>query len=167
MSFATAGLVGGITSAVGSYMEGETAAAAEESNAALARAESRLVTTSRNLIRKREKRELASYISSQRALSAKSGVLLSGSPLEAMQASAEAGELDIIINDINSRMQADRLQTEASMREASAYSARATGFMRAGTTLLSSAAAYGQRTAPSQRPNLLESEFSRSGSTVR
>ena len=70
--------------------------------------------------------------SKQRALYAKSGVSMEGSPLEVMADSYAQYELDIAVNKYNTESEAKRL-------EAAAGASRTTGFLKAGGTLLTAA----------------------------
>jgi len=141
-----------IFQAIGQKKEGDAEGQTQELNAQLARGDAQITQADikisqakRNLERGREQTTLKRFVSTQDALYAKAGVTLSGSPIAVIEETTAEGELDIIINDINARMeqtelqrQADSLEIEALQRETAADRARSTGRTRAGLTLLTS-----------------------------
>ena len=131
-------LGGGILQSIGQRQEANAAAQALEFNATLAEQDAIISKEKRELERGPEEKRLKSYISTQRAIYAKAGVNLSGSPITVMEETSAAGELDLIIGDINASIEQSRLESEADISRAEAQSRRATGKTRAGLTLLSS-----------------------------
>ncbi len=141
-----------IFQASGQKAEGEAEGQTQELNAQLARQDAKLTqadikisVAKRGLERGRERTKLKRFVSSQDALFAKAGVTLSGSPIALIEETTAEGELDILIGDINARIQqteiqrqSDSLETEALQREAAGDRARSTGRTRAGLTLLTS-----------------------------
>lgn len=133
-------LFSGLTSLAGSIIDAEQTAAAQEFNASIARSQQIIIEASRKLERRREKKRARFFLSTQNALSAKSGVMLSGSPIDVIEDTAREFELDSIINDINASIRSSRLGSEVVQRKFRAKQARAGGLRRAGTTLLETAA---------------------------
>lgn len=131
-------LGGGILKSIGQRQEAESRAQALEFNATVAEQEGIISVKKRQLEKGQEEKSLKTFISFQRATFAKAGVTLSGSPIQVIEESAAAGELDIIIGDINASIEQSRLQSESEIRRAEAKSRRATGKTRAGLTLLTS-----------------------------
>lgn len=139
-------LGGGILGFIGQRQEAEARAQSLEFNATVAEQEAEISKKIRELEKGQEEKRLKSFISTQQALFAKSGVTLSGSPLAVIEESAAAGELDIIIGNINASIEQSRLQSEADIRRAEAKSRIATGKTRAGLTLLSTGLQIASRT---------------------
>ncbi len=134
---AIAGLGLGIFKATQQKKESEQQAQAEEFNIGVARQEQKISIASRKLEKTRERKRARTFLSRQQALTAKSGVTLSGSPLDVMRDTAEELELDILIGDINASIEQSRLESEVGTREIQADEIRRAGKIRAGTTLLS------------------------------
>ncbi len=137
-------LGGGILQSIGQRQEAESRAQALEFNATVAKQEGIISVKKRELERGQEEKRLKTFVSSQRAIFAKAGVTLSGSPIQVIEESTAAGELDIIIGDINASIEQSRLQSESEIRRAEAKSRRATGKTRVGLTLLTSGLQAGQ-----------------------
>ncbi len=131
-------LGGGILQSIGQRQKAESEAQALEFNATLAEQDAIISKERREIERGPEEKRLKSFISTQRALFAKAGVTLSGSPITVLEETSAAGELDLIIGDINASIEQSRLQSEAEISKAEATSRRATGKTRAGLTLLTS-----------------------------
>lgn len=180
-ALAIAGLVGGGMQAYGQYQEGQAIGGAEEYNAAasetnallelknasVARQEIGIIRAKRKLSIGREKKAARKVLSTQEAMFAKAGVALTGSPLDVMQESLENLELDIMIGDINAEIEASRLQSEVEHRKILAEQERITaeqhrvagreakraGKLRAGATLLTSAASFGSKMYAPKTPS--------------
>ena len=121
-------IIGAVTSAVGAIQAGNA-----ENNAAQYNAESAR--------REAESRETAQRTAAQRQLGSiragvsKSGATMAGTPLAVLSESAANAEIDAL----NTRYSGQR---EAALYEARGKNARTAGYMRAGTSLLSSAGKY-------------------------
>ena len=135
-TLAIVGLGLGIFRATQQRREAGAQAQAEEFNIGVARQEQKISIASRKLEKVREKKRAVTFLSRQQALSAKSGVTLSGSPLDVMRDTAEELELDILIGDINASIEQSRLESEVGIRGIQAEEIRRAGKIRAGTTLL-------------------------------
>jgi len=135
---------GGIT-ALGQIQEGQQRAETEEYNANLSRQQAEIVKARGKLDVFRQKKSAKSFTSTQQAIYSKAGVALSGSPLSVIEESAANAELDILLTEFNTYSQASRLESEATESEYAAKMQRISGYKRAGTTLLTSAAQYGMR----------------------
>lgn len=79
-------------------------------------------------------------LSSQKALYGKSGVDLAGSPLLALQETAGQGELDALAIRYGGDVEAARNRSAATLARMEGKAARTTGYMRAGSSLLSGGA---------------------------
>ena len=135
-TLAIVGLGLGIFKATQQRQEAEAQAQAEEFNIGVARQEQKISIASRKLEKVREQKAGRAFLSRQQALTAKSGVTLSGSPLDVMRDTAEELELDILIGDINASIEQSRLESEVGIRGIQAEEIRRAGKIRAGTTLL-------------------------------
>lgn len=153
-------LAGGILQSIGEFQEGEARAQAQEFNASIARNEIKIGQAARDLERKRERRKLENFLSTQQALFAKSGVKLEGSPIDVLEETATQGELDILIADINESINQSRLQSEIEQRGIAAGAARRTGRIRAGKTLLTTAVKTAGLFTPSETTTTRAGKFS-------
>jgi len=132
---ATLGTVGSIASAVGTGISvigaiqgGKAESQAAQFNADSARAEAQARETAQRTAAQRQ-------LGSIRAGVSKSGATMEGTPLAVLSESAANAEIDAL----NTRYSGQR---EASLYEARGRNARTAGYMRAGTSLLSSAGKY-------------------------
>ena len=120
--------IGSVVSVIGSIQQGKAEASAAEYNAQAARAEAQ---SRENAQRTAAQRQLGSI----RAGVAKSGATMAGTPLAVLSESAANAEIDAL----NTRYSGQR---EAALYEARGRNAKTAGYMRAGTSLLSSAGKY-------------------------
>ena len=132
---ATLGTVGSIASAVGTGISvigaiqgGKAEAKAAQYNADTARAEAQSRETAQRVQAQRQ-------LGSIRAGVSKSGATMAGTPLAVLSESAANAEIDAL----NTRYSGQR---EAALYEARGRNAKTAGYMRAGTSLLSSAGKY-------------------------
>ncbi len=130
----------GITGIAGDLLSAETAALTQETNAAIARGQQRILRARRKLEKSRDKKRARQFLGRQNALFAKAGVTLEGSPIDVIEDSARELEFDSIIKDINANIENSRLESEIGQREFAASAARAGGIRRAGVSLLETAA---------------------------
>lgn len=135
LGFAAAG-----ATAFGQIQEGQQRAEAEEFNADVARQQAELVKTRGRLDILRQKKTAIAFRSTQEALYSKAGVVLTGSPLAVIEESAANAELDILLTEFNILTEAAGLVSEAQERERRARAERQMGYVRAGRTLLTTAA---------------------------
>jgi hypothetical protein len=156
------GLQNKVSKANASLMEaqGNYSSSVQEFNAAVARANAEAIRASADLDIERQKGAAKRLKSSQIAGYSKAGVKLQGSPLDVMIDSAVNAKLDMAITDYNANigiMQAESqakgydksAQIAKSNADASANLSRITarynkqqGYLKAGTSLLSTAADY-------------------------
>ena len=129
-------LFAGITDIVGNIFEGQSAALTQETNAAIARSQQRILKARRKLQKSRDKKTARRFLGRQNALFAKAGVTLEGSPIDVIEDSARELEFDSIIKDINFNIESSRLESEIAQRGIAAKSARAGATRRAGVSLL-------------------------------
>jgi len=141
MGIATAAVLAmGAISAYGQFQEGQQRADAEEYNADIARQQAGLVQSKAKLDVYRQRKEMATFRGRQEALYSKAGVVLSGSALKVMQESAANAEFGIIMTELNAQRESSRYMSEADRGMSKAKAERTAGYVRAGTTLLSTAA---------------------------
>jgi hypothetical protein len=76
-------------------------------------------------------------LSSQKAAYGKSGVDLAGSPLLALQETVEQGELDALAIRYGGDVDASRNRSAAEISRMEGKAARTSGYLQAGSTLLS------------------------------
>jgi hypothetical protein len=124
----TLGTVGTGLGVIGAIQGGKAEAGAAQYNADAARAEAQSRETAQ---RAAAQRQLASI----RAGVAKSGAMMAGTPLAVLSESAANAEIDAL----NTRYSGQR---EAALYESRGRNARTAGYLRAGTSLLSSAGKY-------------------------
>lgn len=137
--FAAMILATSAVSAAGQLMSSSAQSKVEEGNIDIIRQEQEMVDAQKNLDIYGQRKEATTFKSHQAALTAKSGVQFTGSPLEVLESTAASFELDILKTEYNAAMKRSRLESEAIEQKAKARATRATGYARAGTTLLSSA----------------------------
>jgi hypothetical protein len=143
-------LIGGIMQSRSQADQAQQQANAQRQAAAgnivIAQGEAKIIAASRQLSKSRERKALSQFISHQRVTFAKAGVTGEGSPIRVIEETLAAGELDIIIGDINASIQQDRLLSEINQHQVSSAEAggiEAAGKTRAGLTLLTSISKFG------------------------
>lgn len=137
--------VGTAAQVVGTIKQSQAAAAGEEYNASVAEAQAQAVGISSKYEQNKVSREKRQALSRQRALYAKSGVIIDeGSPLAVMADTATQYEMDINALKYNAAVQQNLLNTEADYRRQVARRTRSAGYLSAGSTLLMSAASMGK-----------------------
>lgn len=120
--------VGTGLSVISSIQSGKAEAKAAQYNADTARAEAQSRETAQRTAAQRQ-------LGSIRAGVSKSGATMAGTPLAVLSESASNAEIDAL----NTRYSGQR---EASLYEARGRNAKTAGYLRAGTSLLSSAGKY-------------------------
>lgn len=158
--FATLQLGAGIFKSISERQEAEVraveqeyAAGAELYNADIARQEARLAQARAKIEIARKRKAQEKLISEQQVLYAVSGVRIDvGTPLVVMQDTLEETELDILITQFNADVESQLLESQArqlelrvEQRRFAAKQERIAGRIRAGKTLLESAAIFAQK----------------------
>jgi len=138
----------GVIQAVSAVQAGKSARKAEQYNAAVARQEATVVQESAKLDIERQKREQKAFSSKQRALYAKAGVQLSGSPLEVLADTAYAFEMDQAITSYNAQIGAQQSESRARYSEYLGSTYYREGVVKAGTTLLGTVGRVASFAAP-------------------
>ncbi len=159
-TFATLQLASGVLEAVGQVQEGgieaqaqEFAAGSDLFNADIARQESKLVQAKAKIEIGRQRKAQKALVSEQQVLFAISGVRIDeGTPLIVMKDTLEETELDILLTQFNADVESQRLESQArfdelrsQQRRGVARGERTAASIRAGKTLLASAATFGQK----------------------
>jgi hypothetical protein len=131
-------------SAYGQYQQGQQQAQAAEYNAAVARQQAEASREAGKLEAARIRKQKERLTGRQRAMYAKAGVTMEGSPMEVMLDSATDAEMDALITEYNYETQARQAGSQASMSQWRAGVYERTGTQRAGATLLQGVStAYG------------------------
>ena len=130
-------------SAYGSYREGQDAAEAATYNARIAREEAALTEQAGALEASRQRSQISRLIGSQKAITAGSGVELTGSALDVMINTAAEGELDAQIIEYNTKVQASRFRSQSTRDIERAGAARTSGALKAGSTILTQGSKIG------------------------
>lgn len=129
-------IIGVGLSAYGSYREGQDAAEASEYNAKIAQEESALTEQAGALDVSRQRQQVSRLIGTQKAITAGSGIELTGSALDVMINTAAEGELDAQILEYNTKVQASRFRSQSARDLELARASRTSGIFKAGSTLL-------------------------------
>jgi hypothetical protein len=130
------GLVGTGLSALGSIQQGQQQADAHRYNAQIAAQQADSTRISGRLEEHKMKKRYATTIGSMRALSAKSGVSFTGSPIMALKDSLTNANLDIAINRYNTEIEARSYESQAKIDTRMAGYAESSGYTGAATTIL-------------------------------
>jgi len=151
LGFAAAGIT-----AIGEIQEAQQRAEAEEFNADVSRQQADMIKARGRLDIMRQKKTAIALRGTQEALYSKSGVVLTGSPLMVIEESAANAELDILLTEFNVFAEESRARSEAMEREMRAKAERRIGYIRAGKTLLTTAAEVallfpGKKTVPQKK----------------
>jgi hypothetical protein len=115
MSFTGLMLAGTALQMHGQLQQGKQEQQMFEYNAAINRQRSELVRQAGNLKIQQMQRERKSFGKKQTALYAKAGVALTGSPLQVLSDTASQLELDILVEDYNTRLEIMNQNSEAQM----------------------------------------------------
>jgi hypothetical protein len=105
-------------------------------NAAVNRQQAELAQRAGDVRTERLRRERRRFLSKQTAAFAAAGVRMTGSPLQVLSDTAAEIELDIMIEDYNTRLDIMNAQSNAELNQIRAGFSRDAGFISAGTTLL-------------------------------
>lgn len=139
----TTAIIGVASSAYGSYREGQDAAEASKYNARIAQEEAVLTEQAGALDASRQRKQISRLIGTQKALSAGSGIELTGSPLDVMINTAAEGELDAQILEYNTKVQASRFRSQSARDLELAGVSRTSGALKAGATILTQGSKIG------------------------
>ena len=133
------GLVGkgveGVGQLIGARQEIETG----EFNATVLKERSQAERSSQVLLEEQKRRILKNRIGTQISLFAKSGVKLTGSPIDVLTDSIANAEMDIAIDRFNSEVAARGFETEAEIERFTARQKATTARFKAGRSFLSTA----------------------------
>ncbi len=144
-TLAAIALIGGAVSAFGQFQEGQKLQKAQEFNAQIAEEEAELTRTRGFLEEFKARKRFKRFTGRQVAAVAKSGIQFTGSPLDVIQDSIANAELDIAIDKFNIETGARSLESEARQRREVGRDVARSATIRAGTTLLTSTAEFGQK----------------------
>jgi hypothetical protein len=137
MSFTTAlSAIGTGLSIYGQLQQGRQQQQFHNYNAAVNRQKAELTKQAGELSVARLRREKRRFGAKQQAAFAKAGVRLTGSPLQVLADSAAELELDIMIEDYNTRIAILSAQSSADLDVIRGQQARTASFIGAGSTLL-------------------------------
>lgn len=133
---AALGMMGTGMSAMGQMQAGKQQAAAHRYNAQIAIQNADATRTRGKLEEYRENKRVAQVIGSQRALTAKSGVSFTGSPIMVFKDSMANANLNMMINRYNTEVEARSYESQAKIDTRMAGYAESSGRMNAMTTIL-------------------------------
>lgn len=142
------GGVGDIITGVGSIIQGKQERELGKYNAAQYEFQAQAERTSQQLLETQKRRILKSKIGQQTAIYGKSGIKMTGSPLEVMLDSITNAELDISIDKYNSEVKAKGFESSAAMTQWESKQKRNMSYFSAGKSLLSGAVEIGRALKP-------------------
>lgn len=152
------GLVSSIVAAAGAAYGGYQTKKAADYNADVAEAQAQAARNKAEYNEKLHRERVQRLLSKQRALYGKSGVEMAGSPLLVQEDTLEQGELDALAIRYGGDVEAARARSAANLYKMQGRSAAASGFSRAGSTLLSGYARY-KAAQPYQPPKAKKVPF--------
>jgi len=130
------GMLGTGMSAMGQMQAGKQSAAASRYNAQLAIQQADATRTSGKLAEYQQNKRDAQVIGMQRAVSAKSGVSFTGSPIMVLKDSLANANLNMMVNRYNTEVEARSYESQAKIDRRMASNAESSGMMSAGATIL-------------------------------
>ncbi len=146
-ALATAALVsavsGSAVSAYGMYQQGQAAKKSAAYNAAIQRNQAIAARQKADFDARRKRSEVETLLARQRSGFAKGGVALEGTPLEVLEATAEAGELDAQAIIYGGEVGATGYESQAELSRLTGEQAAQAGMVGAGSTLLTGAGKAG------------------------
>lgn len=132
-----ASVLGGITSAVGAVMTGQSNAAMYSYRAKAAENMADYQRQVGEVEGQRQQMKTAAQLGSQRAAYAANGIdVSSGSPVDVAASTAKLGKLDELIIRSGAENKALALENDAMLDRAAAKNAKTEGFLKAGTSIL-------------------------------
>ena len=138
-----AAIGGSAVSAFGMYQQGQAAKRSAAYNAAIQRNQAIAARQKADYDARRKRSEVETLLARQRAGFAKGGVVLEGTPLEVLEATAEAGELDAQAIIYGGEVGATGYESHAQLSELEGAQAAQAGMVGAGATLLTGAGKAG------------------------
>ncbi len=134
------GLAGKTVQGVGELIGAQQETATGEFNASVLRQRAESERTSQTLLEGQKRRIIKQQIGTQIATFAKSGVKLTGSPIDLMTDSLTNANFDIAIDRYNSEVSARGFETEAEIEKLRAKQKATASRLRAGRSFLGAAA---------------------------
>jgi len=130
--------IGTAVQVFGQIQAGRTESSIYNYNAQVSQERARLALERGKVETEAQRRRARRFTAQQEASYAAAGVRLVGSPLEVITADAAEMEMDALISDYNARIDAWSASQDAAMSLVKSQVARNAGFIKAGTTLLTS-----------------------------
>ena len=130
------GMLGTGMSAMGQMKAGNQAASAHGYNAKVALQRADATRTSGALSEYQMKKRHAIVMGNMVAMSAKSGVSFTGSPIMVMKDSLANANLEVMIGRYNTEVEARGYESQAKIDRRMASNAKSSGMMNAGATIL-------------------------------
>ena len=154
------------TAAAGQYQQGQAQKQAAEFNAAIAKNQAIAARQKAAFDASRQRSATADLLARQRAAIAAAGVSLEGTPLELLEATAEAGELDAQVIIYGGELQSAGFRSQSELSRFTAASSD--GMLGAGATLLTGAGKTGlaAKQAGIGRPSSTQSGLSAGSTTL-
>ena len=136
---AVAAAVSAVAGAGGAVYSGEMQKKAADYNADVANVNALMAQNKAKADEQAHRAMVAKILSSQRALYGKSGLSMEGSPLLVMEDTALQGELDALTIRYGGDVAAANARSQANLQRMQGRAAQTSGYISAGTTLLSGA----------------------------
>jgi len=140
-----AAVAGGVASAAGSLSAGQSQSNMAKYNAAVSEREAAQAREAAKFEEARNRKASESLLSSQRAAFAKGGVTSEGSPLLVQAETAEEAEIDALALRYSGSVAEARAKSQAALDRMQGRAAKTTGYIGAGSSLLSGASSAFRR----------------------
>jgi hypothetical protein len=128
--------IGTGVSVYGQIQQGKSQAAQAEYNAKLAKRNAKSARENAEYEARQKRRGTARLIGKQRALYAKAGVTMEGSPLDVLQETAAQGEMDALMIERGYAQQGAAYKSQSELAKMRARHYKQQGYFGAGSTLL-------------------------------
>lgn len=131
------GGVGDIIGGIGSFQEGNAQKAMGNYNATIYEQQAATERTNQQLLEYQKRKTIKSQLGTQVANVGKSGIKMSGSPLEVQLDSMANASLDLAIDKYNSDVKAAGYQSSANMSRWEGKQAKKASYLKGGLSILS------------------------------
>jgi len=136
------GFMGNIVSGIGGVISAKQETDTGAYNAAVLQQRAEAERRSQTLLEAQKRKIIEANLGTQVALYAKSGIKMTGSPLDVMLDSLTNAEMDIAIDRYNSEVAARGYETEAQITRMEAKQRASLGYLKTGGTFLSDTASF-------------------------
>ena len=122
--------------AYGQYQQGQSAAAAAKYNALVSQRQAEAAKRTGEITKNRLERQRRLMLGKQKSLYAKAGVLMKGSPLEVLADTASQYDIDLALNDYNTKLGVGNYDYMSQYYNQRATNAKRAGYIAPASTLL-------------------------------